>query len=212
MTNDNMSEQHVDYTTLNEYLDQILPPEEQMRIESHLRACATCRQQLAELESLFSTLDQTPELALEVDLVEGVVKAISTPPQVAQGDTSNLSISWLLIVTQLVVSSTLLALVWPSIRRAASSNRLSDFAETLSSGGTKIWLQITTQWQQFSAIVQTLIDRGVSNVNSNTLTTTIWPDITLLWWLTMVIILAIICIAGNVWGLPGYDLKNGEGK
>ena len=60
----NLPESHPQDAVLNEYLDGMLPSEESAALESHLERCANCRQRLADLRRVFSSLSDLPEAPL----------------------------------------------------------------------------------------------------------------------------------------------------
>ena len=67
---------HLTETQLNEYLDQMLDVPTQQKVEAHLSDCEGCRAQIAQLEILFSTLDELPEVPLTRDLKVGVLAGL----------------------------------------------------------------------------------------------------------------------------------------
>ncbi len=75
----NMS--HLTETQLNEYLDQMLDNASRQKAETHLADCEQCRAELAELEMLFSTLDELPDIPLTRNLR---AKVLARLPQVTQ--------------------------------------------------------------------------------------------------------------------------------
>ena len=68
---------HLNDTFLNEYLDQQLDPAAHERISVHLAGCSECRERLAEMEQLFTTMANLPEVPLMTDLSQRVVARIS---------------------------------------------------------------------------------------------------------------------------------------
>ena len=75
---------HLIETQLNEYLDQILDESSRQHLDAHLAMCDRCRSKLNELEMLFSTLADLPDIPLSRDLVPGVLASL---PKVTQTPT-----------------------------------------------------------------------------------------------------------------------------
>ncbi len=69
---------HLDEASLNEYLDSALEPARRADVDSHLAACPTCADRLAQLRGLFTSLDALPRegARLERDLVSPVLALI----------------------------------------------------------------------------------------------------------------------------------------
>jgi len=68
---------HLDEYRLNAYLDGELDAAAQQAAAAHLAACAGCRAALAELQSVFFTLEAMTEVELTTDLSAPVLEAIS---------------------------------------------------------------------------------------------------------------------------------------
>jgi hypothetical protein len=64
---------HLTETQLNEYLDQLLEGPSRQDVEAHLEACNQCQGRLAELEKVFSTLENLPDEPLTHDLLPSVM-------------------------------------------------------------------------------------------------------------------------------------------
>lgn len=65
--------EHIDDTTLNQYLDSTLDPPSHGAVGKHLAECQECQERLNELQILFVTLDNVPDVPLDIDLSERVV-------------------------------------------------------------------------------------------------------------------------------------------
>jgi hypothetical protein len=70
---------HLTETQLNEYLDQMLDENLQQKVQAHLDTCEQCQAELAELEILFATLNELPEVPLTRDLTPGVLAHLPKP-------------------------------------------------------------------------------------------------------------------------------------
>ncbi|MCP4142273.1 MAG: hypothetical protein GY755_18715 [Chloroflexi bacterium] len=68
---------HLTESQLNEYLDQMLDYETQQRVETHLASCESCRLEITELQALFISLNELPEIPIAHDLTLGVLAQIS---------------------------------------------------------------------------------------------------------------------------------------
>jgi anti-sigma factor RsiW len=68
---------HLTDETLNEYLDDALPPAARAEVDAHLRDCADCELRLDELADVFFALDSLPDLELARDLSGDVVRAVT---------------------------------------------------------------------------------------------------------------------------------------
>ena len=67
---------HLSKSQLNEYLDEVLDESTQQKVETHLSNCEHCRAEVNELQTLFSALDELPELPLTHDLTQGVLAGL----------------------------------------------------------------------------------------------------------------------------------------
>ena len=70
-----MSE-HPNNETFQGYLDDELTQPERRQVEAHLRICPTCEIELAQLRSLFHSIESIPSEMIEEDLVPGVMAAV----------------------------------------------------------------------------------------------------------------------------------------
>ena len=70
---------HLTETQLNEYLDHMLDATSRQRVQAHLEICEQCRAELAELETLFTALNQLTDMPLTRDLMPGVLARLPKP-------------------------------------------------------------------------------------------------------------------------------------
>ena len=68
--------EHLTETDLNEYLDGLMEPAAQARLQGHLSDCADCRARLAGLQTVFQALAALPELTPERNLSSSVLKKL----------------------------------------------------------------------------------------------------------------------------------------
>ncbi|MBT3316261.1 MAG: hypothetical protein HN390_16800 [Anaerolineae bacterium] len=73
---------HLNENQLNEYLDQMLDDASRQQAETHLASCKQCRAELADLEMLFSSLAELPEIPLKHDLKAGVLARLPREMQI----------------------------------------------------------------------------------------------------------------------------------
>jgi hypothetical protein len=67
---------HIIEDRLNEYLDGVLDGENRRAVDSHLEICGECRQRLADLQSVFDRLAESPPVALTSDFRSTVLAAL----------------------------------------------------------------------------------------------------------------------------------------
>lgn len=102
-------EHHPDELTLHAYLDGELEADARVRLEAHLARCAACGARLAELETLFATIEALPDVPLERDLAPAVVAALEGERAAAAP-----RLRWLLAF-QVAAALALLFLAWPAL-------------------------------------------------------------------------------------------------
>lgn len=84
-----MSE-HPNNETFQGYLDDELTQLERQQVEAHLRICSTCEAELAQLRSLFHSIESLPSEPIATDLAPSVMAAVqpraSWLPSIAVGE------------------------------------------------------------------------------------------------------------------------------
>ena len=81
-----MSE-HPSHESLQAYLDGELTQRERRDLEAHLQVCPDCAAELAQLRSLFQSIESLPSEPLAADLAPGVMAAVRPRiPQLALGE------------------------------------------------------------------------------------------------------------------------------
>jgi hypothetical protein len=101
---------HLKESQLHEYLDGALSTASRAELESHLADCPACTRKLAELRSLFTSLEHLPEVQLQTDLVGSVLAKIEPAPGAA--------LRWVLAL-EAAAALLLLAAFWPFVRLLA---------------------------------------------------------------------------------------------
>jgi hypothetical protein len=71
-----MSDDHLSDNLLNEYLDSFLSAEARWSVENHLMGCDVCTARFEMLNLLFAELDHLPDLRLERDLSQAVLRTV----------------------------------------------------------------------------------------------------------------------------------------
>lgn len=130
---------HLSEETINEYLDQALAPRLQAETEAHLADCRDCAARLAELRSLFASIDTLADLPLEMDFAPAIIAHLKRNTALPR------QIRWLTIVQTL---GTLLAafLAWPLAETRLPSLVLPSINETLTGLATS-WLATIAGWR-----------------------------------------------------------------
>ncbi len=78
----NPFDDHLNEITVTDYMDGVLAPDERLQVENHLAVCPDCAAQVTELRTLFTALDDLPDLIPRRDIAPLVVAALhpATPP------------------------------------------------------------------------------------------------------------------------------------
>jgi hypothetical protein len=136
---------------LQEYLDGTLDEDTRQAVEAHLANSPEARAQLAELETLFSSLTALPELPLGTDLSVAVVAEIGRETAVAKPLPHWL---WGLLLGQTVVAALLLGNVWSSLLgwwnmgQAIGTDWFATVQGSLLNWLEEFWQEVTAVWQQ----------------------------------------------------------------
>jgi anti-sigma factor RsiW len=75
----NAHDEHEDNVLLSSYLDGQLTEAERSRVETHLRACALCREEVESLRYMKSVLAAAPRRAMPPELISSIEDAVSRP-------------------------------------------------------------------------------------------------------------------------------------
>lgn len=101
---------HLNDTLLNEYLDGYLSAAQTAEVETHLATCAECAARAESLQVLFATLDDLPDVPLNKDFSNSVLRALR--PEVV------LPRPWKWAVWgQLILAALLIILTLPTLTR-----------------------------------------------------------------------------------------------
>jgi hypothetical protein len=97
---------HLSDDTLNELLDNALPPARRDEALAHLAGCPACAARRDALHALFADLDSFPDLPLEIDLASRVLAHLEQPVRLPG------ALRWL-AWAQGLAALLALALAWP---------------------------------------------------------------------------------------------------
>ncbi len=111
---------HLTDETLNEYLDEALPPAARAAAAAHLADCAACVARLASLQGVVARFEMLHVPALSRDLSAGVLRAIAQPNAPAPRPALRPALNWV-FAAQVVAALLLLAVAWPVVSSLASA-------------------------------------------------------------------------------------------
>ena len=135
----NKDTHHISLALLQAYLDQELDQAEQQEVLSHLEQCPACQEELSRLESIFTRLDNLPELALDKDLSTSVLAQLQEETKVSP------AITWILVLEALG-AGTVIGLLIPAIRASAWLSRLIDTQTEIQSAVNIFLTQLASSW------------------------------------------------------------------
>ena len=72
--------EHLSETLLNAYLDDLLEETKRAQVDTHLAMCPQCQARLQDLQLVFDSLADLPEVELERDLTPEVIARLPHPP------------------------------------------------------------------------------------------------------------------------------------
>ena len=197
-----MSSNHVDFTTLNEYLDQTLPADQQRVVAEHLDTCSDCRAELAELQRLFTNLAAMPEVSLPSDLSVTVVATL------AEQSSARVRLPWWLMAVQVVTACLLFVLVWPILLR-----RLEPLWMVFQSAQVVTWLtRGVGDWTPSVPTVSTIdLWQVIGQMAAwSTIEPTFGlPSLSLIWWGVLLAAVGAVWIVGNRWVLFNHVAESG---
>jgi len=111
---------HLTDETLNEFLDDALPPAARAAAAGHMAGCAACAARLAALEGVVARFEAVQVPALSRDLSAGVLRAIAQPTDPAPRPAPRPILNWV-FAAQALAALLLLALAWPVVSSLASA-------------------------------------------------------------------------------------------
>jgi anti-sigma factor RsiW len=111
---------HLTDETLNEYLDEALPPAARAAAADHLADCAACAARLASLQSVVARFEILYVPALSHDLSAGVLAGIAQPKAPAPRLALRPALNWV-FAAQALAALLLLVLAWPVVSSLASA-------------------------------------------------------------------------------------------
>jgi anti-sigma factor RsiW len=131
---------HLSEEQLNEYLDH--ESADRVQIELHVSSCDECAARLAMLQTLFTELEELPELALPRDLAAPVMRRVGWPGVLPAWLTLTLAVqSALAIITALIAAPFM-------IEFASQSMPVLQLP-----GITETFLQFQTQWMAWQETI-----------------------------------------------------------
>ena len=176
---------HIDEFTLNEYVDNALSDKQRADVETHLQQCADCQAELAALEQLFLTLENSVDVPLTVDVAAAVAAQIEQEKAVGSERWS--VNSGLLLVLESVAAGILLFLLWPTVQEWLMLARSwqDQFAADFAALKLVSWVEITAV---FATPLQAI---------SHQLQSTSFSELATLQWGMLLGIALIIWLVGN---------------
>ena len=165
----NRSPNHIPIDQLQAYLDQSLDQDVYQEIESHLDQCSACRDQYSSLETVFTKLDNLPDIELEKDFSMSVITQLSEESKFSPG------ITWTLIMEALG-AATVIGLLIPAIQAASWLPQLIDtqteiraainiFLTQLASSWLVWWTGLRLNFEQFTTSLISFDSLPVSGIS-----------------------------------------------
>jgi predicted anti-sigma-YlaC factor YlaD len=131
--------QHTKDQQLQAYLDGILEPVAAERVQSHLDACPTCRDELARLEGMAARLQSLPEVPLSRDLSGLVVSQLKREQALSP------AITWTLVIEALAAGAVIAFLI-PALQAAVWLPRLLGTGLEIQAAVNIFLTQIASNW------------------------------------------------------------------
>ncbi len=163
---------HLAEETLNEYLDDALPPKARADAEAHLNECADCATRLAELTQLFDALASLPDLGLARDLSASVTQRLTPWPSLPR------PIQWV-VALQFAAALTALIAALPFLQTMFIFN-VPTFTPPTLPDLLMLFDQTVTSVQFFFAQISLPEPSLTINLSSLFITVTVF-SVTLLW-------------------------------
>lgn len=202
---------HIDFATLNEYLDQALPTARRAAVEAHLAGCADCRSQLAQLQLLFTTLDALPEVPLDHDFSGELVRTIAARPPIARAVTPP-PLPWWLLALQLAGAALAARLAWPIVERLAAAPAVGASRQLLALSWQHWYLLWVDQMTAFVAASRLWWDAGRLFRPQLAVDLPSWLAIAPQHWFLLLAIVGAIWLATHTWELSSAPIQKGEPK
>jgi len=130
---------HLSEDQLQTYLDGVLDPGLDEKIQSHLAECVSCRERLEGLENLSYRLESLPALELSRDLSSLVVSRLQEERSLTP------ILTWTLIIESLSIAAVLAALI-PVFQSAGWLPRLLNVGQELGTGLRVYLAQLASSW------------------------------------------------------------------
>ncbi|MCE7985274.1 MAG: hypothetical protein DYG89_29220 [Caldilinea sp. CFX5] len=201
---------HLDFVTLNEYLDQTLSAAQRAVVDEHLAACPHCRRQVAEWQTLFTSLDELPEAPLRRDLSADVLAAIATRPRPSAAPTVAAPLPWRLLLLQTVVAGVVLLLLQPWATRLLPENAFTGLGQPFLAWWRAIEISLATASATIAGAIWAWLKSGYTFLPPDLPDTQHWLNLAPPGWGLLLLAAGLCWLAGVYWGLTDYQLQNGE--
>lgn len=142
----------VDNHQLQAYLDGELEPSLVNTIQSHLKTCPNCREELAHLQSLQTHLETLPDISLSRDLSERVIS------QLKEEHSLSPAITWTILVEAVAAGAVIGALI-PVFQAAGWLPSLLETRLELQAGLNVFLAQLASNWLVWWAGLKIQLDQ-----------------------------------------------------
>jgi len=150
---------HPDQILMHAFLDEELTPLEAGRLKNHLNICPACREELDRLESLFSRLEELPEIPLGVSYTSGIIQQVKKQQKLFQG------LTWTAVL-QAAAAGIILGLVLPILPYQEWSFRLqsilNQFQANAAANFSRLMVDWSLSWTAISAFIPETTKRILS--------------------------------------------------
>jgi len=146
---------------LQAYLDQALDPLTRKRVEEHLEACSTCREELTRFENLVSRLGTLPEVSSPIDFSPGILSQLRVNKKPSQG------LTWTLLI-EAVAAAAVLGLTIPAFQGAIWIPKILDTQLEIRAAINIFLTQLASTWMLWWAQMQlnlTLLTKSFQTPN-----------------------------------------------
>ena len=114
---------HLTEEQINEYVDHLLTGAEAEAVGRHLLRCAACQEKVDEIQQVFVTLADLPEVPFQKDLATRVLRLVEPPPTTMpeRQPTRVLpkwvpGLAWTIAALQIPLAGLALVYAWPMLR------------------------------------------------------------------------------------------------
>ncbi len=114
---------HLTEEQINEYVDHLLTAAEAEAVERHLLRCAACQEKVDEIQQVFVTLADLPEVPLQKELATHVLRLVEPPPtSMPERQPTRVmpkwvpGLAWTIAALQIPLAGLALVYAWPMLR------------------------------------------------------------------------------------------------